>query len=71
MSSEIWRTKFLKTFKKLAPEEMLLKRAIKLEHSKLTTRASQKTSAETTAGYTTNYNTGIEIKREPIRAVRN
>ena len=58
------------TFETLDPEEVL-KRAIKFEHSKLTTMAFQKTNAAATGGTSNNYNSGVRIKQEPVVAVRN
>ena len=58
------------TFETLDPEEVL-KRAIKIEHSKLTTMAFQKTNAAATVGTSNNYNSGVRIKQEPVMAVRN
>ena len=58
------------TFETLDPEEVL-KRAIKFEHSKLTTMAFQKTNAVATVGTGNNYNSGVRIKQEPVMAVRN
>ena len=58
------------TFETLEPEEVL-KRAIKVEHSKWTTRAFQKTNAATVAGMSTSYNSGVKIKQEQVMAVRN
>ena len=55
-------------FETLDPEEVL-KRATKIEHSKLTTMAFQKTNAAATTG--NNYNSGVGIKQEPVIAVRN
>ena len=57
-------------FETLDPEEVL-KRAIKLEHSKLTTMAFQKTNAAATVGAGNNYNSGVKIKQEPVMAARN
>ena len=58
------------TFETLNPEEVL-KRAIKFEHSKLTTKAFQKTNAAATGGSSSNYTSGVRIKQEPVMAVRN
>ena len=58
------------TFETLDPEKVL-KRAIKFEHSKLTTMAFQKTNAAATGGTSNNYNSGVRIKQEPVMAVRN
>ena len=58
------------TFETLDPEEVL-KRAIKFEHSKLTTMALQKTNAAATGGSSNNYISGVRIKQEPVMAVRN
>ena len=58
------------TFETLDPEEVL-KRAIKCEHSKLTTMTFQKTNAAATGGTSNNYNSGVRIKQEPVMAVRN
>ena len=58
------------TFETLDPEEVL-KRAIKFEHSKLTTMAFQKTNAAATGGTSNNYNSGVRIKQEPVMTVRN
>ena len=58
------------TFETLDPEEVL-KRAIKFEHSKLTTMAFQKTNAAATGGSSNNYTSGVRIKQEPVMAVRN
>ena len=58
------------TFETLNPEEVL-KRAIKFEHSKLTTMAFQKTNAAATGGSSSNYTSGVRIKQEPVMAVRN
>ena len=58
------------TFETLDPEEVL-KRAIKFEHSKLTTMAFQKTNAAVTGGSSNNYTSGVRIKQEPVMAVRN
>ena len=58
------------TFETLNPEEVL-KRAIKFEHSKLTTMAFQKTNAAATGGSSSNYTSGVRIKQEPLMAVRN
>ena len=57
------------TFEMLDPEAVL-KRAIKFEHSKLTTVAFQKTSATATVGAGNNYNSGVRIKQDPVMAVR-
>ena len=57
------------TFKTLDPEEVL-KRAIKFEHSKLTTMAFQKTIAAATGGTSNNHTLGVRIKQEPVMAVR-
>ena len=57
------------TFEALDPEEVL-KRAIKLEHSKLTTMAFQKTNAAATGGASNNYNSGVRINQEPVMALR-
>ena len=57
------------TFDTLDPEEVL-KRAIKFEHSKLTTMAFQKTNAAATGGTINNYTSGVSIKQEPVMAVR-
>ena len=56
------------TFETLDPQEVL-KRAIKFEHSKLTTMAFQKTNAAATSGASNNYSTGVKIKQEPVMAV--
>ena len=58
------------TFETLDPEKVL-KRAIKFEHSKLTTMAFQKTNAAVTGGSSNNYTSGVRIKQEPVMAVRN
>ena len=58
------------TFETLDPEEVL-KRAIKFEHSKLTTMAFQKTNAAATGGSSNNYTSGVRKKQEPVMAVRN
>ena len=58
------------TFETLDPKEVL-KRAIKFEHSKLTTMAIQKTNAGATVGTGNNYNSGVRLKQEPVMAVRN
>ena len=58
------------TFETLDPEKVL-KRAIKCEHSKLTTMAFQKTNAAATVGTGNNYNSGVRIKQEPVMAARN
>ena len=58
------------TFETLDPEEVL-KRAIKFEHSKLTTMAFQQTNAAATGGSSNNYTSGVRIKQEPVMAVRN
>ena len=58
------------TFEILDPEEVL-KRAMKFEHSKLTTMAFQKTNAAATGGTSNNYTSGVRIKQEPVMAVRN
>ena len=58
------------TFETLNPEEVL-KKAIKFEHSKLTTMAFQKTNAAATGGSSNNYTSGVRIKQEPVMAVRN
>ena len=58
------------TFETLNPEEVL-KRAIKFEHSELTTMAFQKTNAAATGGSSSNYTSGVRIKQEPVMAVRN
>ena len=58
------------TFETLDPEEVL-KRAIKFEHSKLTTMAFQKTNPAATGGTSNNYTSGVRIKQEPVMAVRN
>ena len=58
------------TFETLDPEEVL-KRAIKFEHSKLTTMAFQNTNAAATGGSSSNYTSGVRIKQEPVMAVRN
>ena len=58
------------TFETLDTEEVL-KRAIKFEHSKLTTMAFQKTNAADTGGSSSNYISGVRIKQEPVMAVRN
>ena len=59
-------------FETLDPEEVL-KRAIKFEHSKLTTMAFQKTNAAATGGTSNNYTSGkrIKQKQKPVMAVRN
>ena len=57
------------TFETLDPE--VLKRAIKFEHSKLTTMAFQKTNAAATGGSSSNYTSSVRIKQEPVMAVRN
>ena len=58
------------TFETLDPEEVL-KRAIKFEHSKLTTMAFQQTNAAAAVGMGNNYNSGVRIKQTPVMAVRN
>ena len=58
------------TFETLDPEEVL-KRAIKFEHSKLTTIAFQKTNAAATGGSSNNYTSGVRMKQEPVMALRN
>ena len=58
------------TFETIDPEEVL-KRAIKFEHSKLTTMAFQKTNAAATGGSSNNYISGVRIKQEPVMVVRN
>ena len=58
------------TFETLDPEEVL-KRAIIIELSKLTTLAFQKTNAAATVGTGNNYNSGVRIKQEPVMAARN
>ena len=58
------------TFETLDPGEVL-KRAIKFEHSKLTTMAFQKTNAAVTGGSSNNYTSGVRIKQEPVMVVRN
>ena len=58
------------TFETLDPEEVL-KRAIKFEHSKLTTMAFQKTNTAATGGSSNNYISGVRIKQERVMAVRN
>ena len=58
------------TFDTLDPEE-LLKRAIKSEHSKLTTMIFQKTNAAATVGTGNNYNSGMRRKQEQVMAVGN
>ena len=58
------------TIETLDPEEVL-KRAIKFEHSKLTTMAFQRTNAAATVGTDNNYNSAVRIKQEPVMAVRN
>ena len=58
------------TFETLDPEEAL-KRAIKFEHSKLTTMTFQKTNAAATVGTGSNYYSGVRIKQKPVMAVRN
>ena len=58
------------TFETLDPEE-LLKRAIKSEHSKLSTLIFQKTNAAATVGTGNNYNSGMRRKQEQVMAVRN
>ena len=58
------------TFETLEPEEVL-ERAIKLEHSKLTTMAFQKTKAAKVAGTSTNYTSGVKMNQKPVMAVRN
>ena len=58
------------TFETQDPEEVL-KRAIKFEHSKLTTMAFQKTNAAATGGSSNNYASGVRLKQEPVMAVRN
>ena len=57
-------------FETLDPEEVL-KRAIKIEHGKLTTTAFQKTNAAATGGTRNNYNSAVRIKQKPVMAVRN
>ena len=57
------------TFDTLDPEEVF-KRAIRFEHSKLTTMAFQKTNAAGTVGMGNNYNSGVVIKQESVMAVR-
>ena len=57
------------TFETLDPKEVL-KRAIKFEHSKLTTMAIQKTNAGAKVGTGNNYNSGVRLKQEPVMAVR-
>ena len=47
------------------------KRAIKFEHTKLTTMAFQKTNAAATVGTGNNYNSGLRIKQKPVMAVMN
>ena len=56
-------------FETLAPEKVL-KRAIKLEHRKLTTNGVSKTNAAAAAGSNTIYNWGINVKQEPVMAVQ-
>ena len=58
------------TFETLDPEEVL-KRAMKIERSKLTTREFEKTNAAATVGAGNNYNSGLKIKQEPVMAARN
>ena len=70
LESETVRDLFISTFETLDPEEVL-KRAIKFEHSKMTTIAFQKKNAATTVGTGNNYNSGVNIKQEPLMAVRN
>ena len=52
------------TFETLDPEEVL-KRAIKFEHSNLTTMTFQKMNAAATGGTSQNYTSGVRIKQEP------
>ena len=57
------------TFETLDPEEVL-KKAIKFEHSKLTTMAFQKTNAAATGGSSNKYTSVVRIKQEPVMAVQ-
>ena len=51
--------------------EAVLKRAVKFEHSELTTMAFQKTGAAATVRAGNNYNSGVRNKQDPVMAVRN
>ena len=80
LKSELARDFFISKMKKMTLQETLtfetldseavLKRAIKFDHSELTTMAFQKTSAAATVGVGKNYNSGVRIKQDSVMVVR-